>query len=228
MSKLKELVSKGVRLIVTDPEAPQGADSPAADRDLPPETFAQAEPKPVTRSQVPADVGDFDAVYKEAGIQLPAHGYGVEKVAEMLESKRLATLSREVKATAVLAALEAAGVPMKDVIQDAVLRDKALDAFEIAKEREVEELHARSAARIKAIRDEIDALLKEKNAELDGLKAAEDAASQAFRELQVRKRRAEERLHDLVAYFLEGAQNPITTSPGGPASPPPPPKSGQA
>ena len=76
--------------------------------------------------------------------------------------------------------------------------------------------------------DEIDALLKEKNAELDGLKASEDAASQAFRELQVRKRRAEERLHDLVAHFLEGAQNPITTSPGGPASPPPPPKSGQA
>jgi hypothetical protein len=228
MSKLKELVSKGVRLIVADPEAPPAADSPAADRDLPPETFAQAEPKAVTRSQVPADVGDFDAVYKEAGIRLPDHGYGIEKVAEMLESKRLATLSREVKATAVLAALEAARVPMRDVIQDAVLRDKALDAFEIAKEREVEELHARTAARIKAIRDEIDALLKEKNAELDGLKASEDAASQAFRELQVRKRRAEERLHDLVAHFLEGAQNPITTSPGGPASPPSPPKSGQA
>jgi hypothetical protein len=228
MSKLKELVSKGVRLIVADTEAPRAAGSPAADRDLPPETFSQAEPRAVTRSEVPADVGDFDAVYQEAGIRLAAHGYGIEKVAEMLGSKRLATLSREVKATAVLAALEAAGVPMRDVIQDAVLRDKALDAFEIAKEREVEELHVRTAARIKAIRDEIDALLKEKNAEMDGLKGSEDAASQAFRELQVRKRREEERLHDLVAHFLEGAQNPITTSPGGPASPPPPPKSGQA
>ncbi len=62
----------------------------------------------------------------------------------MLESKRLATLGREVKATAVLAALEAAGVPLRDVIQDAVRRDKALDAFEAAKGREIQELHARS------------------------------------------------------------------------------------
>ena len=45
-----------------------------------------------------------------------------------------------------MAALEAAQVPMRDVIQDAVLRDKALDAFEAAKEREVQELRAQSEA----------------------------------------------------------------------------------
>ena len=33
---------------------------------------------------------DFGAVYAEAGIELPPHGYGIDKVAEMLESKRLA------------------------------------------------------------------------------------------------------------------------------------------
>jgi hypothetical protein len=228
MSKLKDLVSKGVRLIVTDTE--EGAPSeapPDSDRDLPPEAFEEGPPKRVTRSEVPADVADFGAVYQEAGIELPLHGYGVDKVAEMLENKRLASLQREVKATAVLAALEAASVPIREVVQDAVLRDKALDAFEAAKATEVRELQARAGARIEAIKSEIDAFLKEKNAEMEGLKQAKDAADRAFLELQARKRREEQRLYDVVAHFIEGGDNPITTAGAGAASsspPPPPPK----
>ena len=157
-------------------------------------------------------MADFGAVYQEAGIELPLHGYGIDKVAEMLDSKRLATLQREVKATAVLAALEAASVPIHDVIQDAVLRDKALDAFEAAKAREVQELQTKSGARIEAIKNEIESFLKEKNAEMEGLKQAKDAADRAFQALLARKRREEQRLFDLVAHFLEGGDNPITTA----------------
>ena len=193
MGKLTDIVNKGVRLIVTDSAAQQGA--------------------------APAD--------EEAGIQLPAHKYGVDKVAEMLESKRLASLGREVKATAVLAALEAAQVPIRDVIQDAVLRDKALDDFEAAKETEVRELKAKSEARIAAIKDEIDSLLREKNAEIEGLKKAAEAAEQAFTELQARKRKEEDRLHEVVSHFIEGTENPITTTRRA-APPPAPPKPDRA
>jgi hypothetical protein len=133
-----------------------------------------------------------------------------------------------VKATAVLAALEAAGVPIKDVIQDAVLRDKALDAFEAAKGRELQELHSRSEARIQAIKEEIETLLREKNAEMEELKKAVEVADQAFLQLQTRKRREEDRLQDVVAHFLEGAPNPVTTSAGAAPSSPPPPKPPQA
>lgn len=215
MSRLKDLVSKGVRLIVADPEA--GAEAiptpPAAsEREIPAEAFQQ-EPEPVRRSQVAASVEDFGAVYQEAGIELPLHGYGVDKVAEMLESKRLASLGREVKATAVLAALEAAQVPIREVIQDAVLRDKALDAFEAAKEREVSELRAESEARVSAIQSEMETYLREKNAEIEALKQAGAAAGQAFQKLQERKRREEQRLHDVVAHFIEGAENPVTAGP---------------
>jgi hypothetical protein len=224
MSKLKDLVAKGVRLIVTD--TAEGAAEPAApaDRELPAEDFEAPPPRRVTRSEVPADVADFGAVYQEAGIELPLHGYGVDKVAEMLESKRLANLQREVKATAVMAALEAASVPIREVVQDAVLRDKALDAFEAAKAAELQELQARSGARIEAIKGEIDAFLKEKNAEMEGLKQAREAADRAFLELQARKRGEEQRLFDVVAHFLEGADNPITAAPSAPGSPPPPPR----
>jgi regulator of extracellular matrix RemA (YlzA/DUF370 family) len=215
LSRLKDLVSKGVRLIVADPEAgAEASPTPTAvpEREIPAEAF-QEEPEPVRRSQVAASVEDFGAVYQEAGIELPLHGYGVDKVAEMLESKRLASLGREVKATAVMAALEAAQVPIREVIQDAVLRDKALDAFEAAKEREVSELRAQSEARVSAIQSEMETYLREKNAEIEALKQAGEAAGQAFQKLQERKRREEQRLHDVVAHFIEGAENPVTAGP---------------
>ena len=220
MSKLKDLVSRGVRLIVTD-QAESGEGAPAqGERDIPAEAFEAAEPRRITRSEVPATVVDFGAVYAEAGVELPLHGYGIDKVAEMLEGKRLQTLSREVRATAVMAAIEAAGVPLRDVIQDAVRRDKALDAFEAAKGREIQELHARTETRMEAIRSEMDAFLKERNAELEALKAAEESANRAFLELQTRKRREEDRLASLVGHFLEGGDNPITTSAKAPANSP--------
>jgi len=219
MSKLKELVQKGVRLIVADTES-AGPKAPA-DREIPAEAFDLSPPPPAPRSEVPADVTDFSAVYEEAVIQVPAHGYGVDKVAEMLASKRLATLGREVKATAVLAALEAAQAPIRDVIQDALLRDQALDAFEAAKERELAELRGQSTTRKKAVQEEIEVFLREKNAELEGLKKAEDTATAAFAQLQARKRTEEDRLHDVVSHFLEGAENPITTGTKVPPSPSP-------
>ncbi len=229
MSRLSDLVSKGVRLIVTEGEsemaaelleepAPDAAQRPtpprvtrgARERDIPPEVFDGPPPKRVAQSAVPATVVDFAAVYGEAGIELPAHGYGVDKVGEMLESKRLASLNREVKAAAVMAALEAAGVAVRDVIQDAVLRDKALDAFEAAKEREAKEARQKNEARIQSLQQELDALLQKINAEIEGLKRGSDDAEQAFVALRERKLKEEERLHAVVAHFIEGADNPVT------------------
>src|SRR5215468_617518 len=108
MSKLSDLVNKGVRLIVTDAAEGEAPEVPR-EKEIPAEAF-EAPPPRAARSAVPSTVEDFGAVYAEAGIAPPPHGYGIDKVAEMLESKRLAPLGKEVKATAVLAALEAAQV----------------------------------------------------------------------------------------------------------------------
>ncbi len=231
MSRLKDFVSKGVRLIVSDDEAalpdlaedeparPPARPSPPArpaapppnrEREIPAQAFAAPPPKKVVRSEVAASVTDFALVYKEAGIALPPHGYGIDKVGEMLESKRLATLAPELKATAVMAALEAAGVAVRDVIQDAVVRDKALDAFEAAKQRELAEQRAANDKRIADLTSEMDSLLKKINGEIENLKKAATGSEQAFSEMQARKRREEERLHGIVAHFVEGGENPVT------------------
>jgi hypothetical protein len=231
MGKLSELVNAGVRLIVVDPEAEASATvepappspppppsrpapgSRAATRPLPAEAAEAAPPRRVSRSEVPATVDDFAAVYKEAGITLPPHGYGVDRVSEMLSGKRLATLAREVKANAVLAALEAARVDVQDVIEDGIRRDKALDAFEAAKERELVEKKQAAEARVQSLRKDLDELARKINAEIEKLKQDASAAETAFAQLQVKKRQEEQRLHDVVAHFVEGA-NPISAGPG--------------
>jgi len=219
MGKLSDFVSKGVRLIVVDPESSgsetHGADASASargpqSRDIPAEAIASPPPPP-SRSDVAMEIEDFGAVYDEAGVAIPDHGYGVDKIAEMLQGKRLSSLSREVRAQAVLAALEAAQVDVKDVIADAVRRDKALDAFEAAKERELHELRTKNETRVRELRQEMEALLTKINAEIERLKASAEGAEKAFSQLQIRKRREEERLHEVVANFVEAPENPITT-----------------
>jgi hypothetical protein len=121
MGKLSDFVSKGVRLIVEDPENPGATERPTADepaprsssprppapRPAPPREITPQElasPPPPVRSDVAMEVEDFGAVYTEAGVTLPDHGYGVDKVGEMLQGKRLSSLARDVRATAVLGA----------------------------------------------------------------------------------------------------------------------------
>ena len=58
-------------------------------------------------------------------------------------------------------------------------RDKALDAFEAGKAAEVQELRAKTDARVAAVREEIDAFLRAKNSEIESLKGAADAAKGA-------------------------------------------------
>jgi intracellular sulfur oxidation DsrE/DsrF family protein len=217
MGALGDFVKKGVRLVVTDSEEPAAAPI-STPTDIPAEALAVEEAPTAPPSDLPAAT-DLSAVYAEAGVEVPAHGYGIDKAAEMLANKRLATLAREVRATAVLTALEAAGVALVDVIQDAVRRDRALDAFEAAKRRELEDLKSGNQARVLALQKAIETFLREKNAEIEALKKGSDSASEAFAQLEARKRREEERLRDIVCHFVESAENPITT--GSAAAPAP-------
>src|SRR4051812_5839257 len=127
MGSVSDLVKRGVRVLSGDPGSPS-SEIPAA--------FFESQGLPIGRSALPMDVQDFTAVYEEARLPEPVRGYGVDKLVEILDSKRLASLPREVKVAAVLASLDAAGVHLADVIQDGVLRDRAADAFLDAKERE--------------------------------------------------------------------------------------------
>lgn len=203
MGRISDLVSRGVRVV-----AGEGPD--VAAQEIPAEFFFEGgETARLGRSELGTDLADFGAVYAEAKLPEPFRGYGIDKLSEILDSKRLATLPREVKVAAVLASLDAAGVSVGQVVRDAVLRDRALDDFLAAKERAAEALRARNEARIQALRQEVEDFVRERNTEIASLSSASDTASSAFATLQLRKKQEEERLREVLAHFVEPAQNPI-------------------
>jgi len=89
------------------------------------------------------DLSPMEDIYRAAGIMVPRKGYTINKVVEMLNSEHIRELSKEMKRVALMMALDAAGVPIGEVLQDAKLRQEALDAHEAQQRKQVEAEWAR-------------------------------------------------------------------------------------
>jgi hypothetical protein len=161
------------------------------------------EPSSVVGGSIPADVADFAVVYRGAAVQAPGHGYGVDRVAGMLAHESLSGLDKSVKASAVLAALDAAGVSIEDVVHDGLVRYKALVAFEAAKELELQQVRPRNERRVEELKAAVAAFEKEKQAEIDALTRESAAAVQTLSRLQARQRAEEDRFHRTLTMFVE-------------------------
>jgi hypothetical protein len=212
-----EEAPKPVRPFQWEPAAAGGAPAPvpvlrdvAAREPEPPPPVAGAgwkragtELPSVVGGQIPADVADFATVYKGAAVHAPQHEYGVDRVAGMLEHKSLAGLDKSVKASAVLAALDAASVSVKDVIHDGLLRYKALVAFEAAKELELHQVRPKNERRIEELKAASESFQKKKQEEIDALSRESASALASLTRLKTRQRAEEERFHRTLALFVE-------------------------
>jgi hypothetical protein len=202
-----------VQLRPAPPRSPAAARARPDERSRAEEPRARAEEPRSPHWRAKADVTDFRSVYAEAGVTTPAHGYGVEKMATMLTNPHLASRPRDVRATAALAALEAAGVPLRDVIDDAVLRHKALAAFEAAKALELQATRTRCRSRIEALQEQVRVFLAARNGEIDALNRGVHAVRQQLSQLQARKQREEDRMLRVVTHFAEPRSIPAPPPP---------------
>jgi hypothetical protein len=91
----------------------------------------------------PVDLLPMEDIYRAAGIMSPPKGYGIKKVVDMVNSEYVRALSKDMKRAAVLMALDAAGVPISQLQQDARARQDALDSYEAAQRKQVEAEWAR-------------------------------------------------------------------------------------
>jgi hypothetical protein len=104
------------------------------------------KPNPEPAAEEPTfqvDLLPMDDIYRAAGIMSPPKGYGIKKVVDMLNSEYVRALSKDMKRAAVLMALDAAGVPITQLQQDARARQDALDSYEAAQRKQVEAEWAR-------------------------------------------------------------------------------------
>jgi len=153
----------------------------------------------------------FERVYESAGISEPQHGFSVYKLIEMLEAEELSSLDQATRATVItgmLRHLPSGKVSMKDIIQDAALRDRALDAFEKFLNDRAAAAEQELAAHNQQLQNEIDEVTTRNQELIAANLACIGEEQERLAQWQERKRREESRLYDAISPFVEA--NPIT------------------
>ena len=155
---------------------------------------------------------DLGIVYTSAQIPVPSHGYTVLKVAEMLRSEHLQSLPSEVKRKSIMVALDAAGVKVTEIVEDAVRRDRALDTFERVLQKHVDDLATAVAAENARIEEEINQRVAELRTRIDENTRRVRVEQDELTAWRARKHQEEATIADAVSYFV--SENPITTPAG--------------
>ena len=156
------------------------------------------------------ETGSFDELYGAAQIIAPAHGYTILKVAEMLQSEHIRALPNDVKQKSVMVALDAAGVKVREIVEDAVQRDKALDAYERVLQKTLDNLRSQKELENRRLEEEVNQKLVELRARVAENNKEVEKEQQSLLAWRTRKRQEEERIADAVGYFV--TENPVTTS----------------
>lgn len=171
------------------------------------EIAASIAPQPAFTAPV-ANPGSFDEIYGAAGIQNPAHGYTIMKVADMLQSERLRGLPAEVKRSSILVALDAAGVPIDEIIQDAVRRDRALDTYEGVLQKSATDAENRAAEDNKKLQAELEKIMADYRSRIQANNDAAAREKDRFYSWRLQKQQEEKKIADAVSHFV--SENPIT------------------
>lgn len=179
-----------------------------------------AEPKFTTPVSDPTS---FDQIYQAAEIPPAPQGYSILKISQMLENEHIRNLPLDVKKSSVLVALDAAGVDIKEVIQDAIRRDRALDTYEQVQQRAADELETRKTKENSEIQARIDKYVTEQRAKIQSNNQEVSREKERFTGWRLKKQQEEKKIAEAVGYFV--SENPITT--GDVNAPPPPSKTAQ-
>jgi hypothetical protein len=110
----------------------------------------------------------FEQIYLSAAVKPPNISYGILKVAAMVNSDHLSGMSSEAKRCSLLMALEAAGVEVEDLLQDAVVRQKALNDYEEVQQRKLKEFEAVKSDENSRIQAEMDRVTSQYMSRIQG------------------------------------------------------------
>jgi hypothetical protein len=152
----------------------------------------------------------FQEIYEAAEITLPSHGFTVLKIIDLIQSEHIRNLSRDVKRSSLLLALEAAGVKPQEVVQDAVRRDKALDAYESVQQKALEELEAKKTQENQELQAEIERRINEMQSRIQANNDEVAKQKEQFYGWQLKKQQEEQKIADAMSFFT--SEKPITAA----------------
>jgi hypothetical protein len=190
-------------------------EEPSAAEEVPPPTpntvseMASAEPLPefVVDSDDMAGKG-FSEIYAEAGIDEST--FTVDKLHSLLQDPTLKDQPLSTKTLVVKMALKAQNVAPEVPVNDAVKRDRALDAYQKMLNARASETEAQNSQLIQEINDEVRKFLEKKNAEMDALRTETAEMKRQADTFASRRLQEEQRLAEIIVPLLEGQPNPVT------------------
>jgi hypothetical protein len=148
------------------------------------------------------DRPDFEQIYRGAALKPPQIPCGILRVVEMMNSAHLAAMPGEARRSALLMALEAVGAEIEDVLQDAVVRQRALRDYEEEEEGKLRRFEAAKTEENRNLQAELDRLTKEcmsqMQVNLDEVARAQDE----FRDWQKKKQREAQRIAEAAAFCV--------------------------
>ncbi len=151
---------------------------------------------------VSTDRPDFEHIYHGAAVKPPQLPCGILRVVEMMNSPHLAAMPVEARRSALLMALEAVGAEIEDVLQDAVVRQRALRDYEEAEDAKLRRFEAVKTEENRKLQAELDRLTKDcmsqMQVNLDEVAHAQDE----FRAWQKKKQREAQRIADAAAFCV--------------------------
>jgi hypothetical protein len=103
----------------------------------------------------------FDDIYRSGPASQPNLPYDVMKVAKMLDSPHISSMSVESKRGSLMMALEAAGVEPKDILQDAMVRQRALSDYEESQQKKMRDFESYKGELNRKIQEELDQINSE-------------------------------------------------------------------
>jgi hypothetical protein len=158
-----------------------------------------AAPKPV-RTPKPGHYLPFEDVYRTAPAVEPEGDYTILKVAAMLRSSHLAGMSMESKRAALMMALEAASVEVKDILQDAMLRQRALEDYEEGQQKCLREFESFKNEENRKIQAELEKVTAEYMARIQANVDEMAQQQDAFRTWQKTKQQEAAKIAEAVTY----------------------------
>lgn len=172
-------------------------------------------PEPVTAVPGPTAVGTvavasaglgkysaFEQVYQNATTKPPRIPYNILKVAEMVDSPHLSNLSPEAKRSSLLMALEAAGVEVEDVLQDAVIRQRALADYEAAQKERLKHFEQHKADENSKIQAELERLTNQHMARIQANLDEVAHEQDSFRAWQKSKNQESQRITEAANFCV--------------------------
>ena len=184
-----------------DETAPNGTSGapPGVEEAIPDTRAASTSPNGNGFAASGIDLMIFEEIYRSAGIKSPRLGYTIGKVIDMLQSEHIRALSVEMKRASLLMALEAAGVQVDEVLQDATLRQRAINSYEAIQRKHLEEFEARKAQENCTIQAEMERVAAEYNARITNNLDEVAREKDNFRRWQGKKQHEAQRIADAVA-----------------------------